>query len=526
MRRGLFAFLSLTTLACSLLPERAAAQADRARELAAQNEALVDFKKALDERWSYRHANHADFDGAIAALRKKIAAGISIDGLGVELHEILALGIDGHSLVSGYTLPGVGHLPFLVEARGERFVAFNAERTAFLADGLPYLTKIDGRRVADWCRAVAALVPKGSPQYMRRHCANRLRDLDYWRGALGVPKADRVEVELAGAGGKTRRTLRLPVAPSAPSPGTWPRTPSRVLDGSIGYLRLASMGKASSVGEIKRAMPLFRDTMGLVVDVRDNTGGERDALRLLYSYLAGPGDPPRVFTTGAYRLHEAHKEDHLAENHFMYRASAKAWTEAERGAIAAFARTFEPEWRLPKGQFSDWHYMVLGRLPDPDVYHYEKPVVVLMNAKCFSATDIFLAGLKGVKQVTLLGTPSSGGSAFTQDVALGATPLVLRIGSMVSFQADGRLFDRHGVAPDVVVEPTPEYFIGGPDNVLAEAVARLVRAKRGHGADSGRSPGGQVDRSRGGGGENGRNQGEGRGVEGRDPVEQRHQQSG
>jgi len=73
---------------------------------------------------------------------------------------------------------------------------------------------------------------------------------------------------------------------------------------------------------------------------------------------------------------------------------------------------------------------------------------------------------------------------------------------------------------------TPEYFIGGPDNVLAEAVARLVGAKRGHGADSGRSPGGQVDRSRGGGGENGRDQGEGRGVEGRDPVEQRHQQSG
>jgi C-terminal processing protease CtpA/Prc len=49
---------------------------------------------------------------------------------------------------------------------------------------------------------------------------------------------------------------------------------------------------------------------------------------------------------------------------------------------------------------------------------------------------------------------------------------------MVSFQADGRLFDGNGVRPDVVVEPTPEYHIGGVDNVLAEAVKRLLQGTR------------------------------------------------
>jgi C-terminal processing protease CtpA/Prc len=116
--------------------------------------------------------------------------------------------------------------------------------------------------------------------------------------------------------------------------------------------------------------------------------------------------------------------------------------------------------------------VTLSRLDDPDIYHYGKPTVVLMNGKSFSATDIFLAGLKGMKNLTLLGTPSAGGSAFTQEVVLGATPLRLRIGSMASFQ-DGRLFDGHGVHPDFVVEPTPDYYIGGPDNVLAEAMKRL-----------------------------------------------------
>jgi C-terminal processing protease CtpA/Prc len=100
-------------------------------------------------------------------------------------------------------------------------------------------------------------------------------------------------------------------------------------------------------------------------------------------------------------------------------------------------------------------------------------VIVLMNGRSFSATDIFLAGLKGMKGVTLLGTPSAGGSAYTQEVALGATPLRLRIGSMVSFQADGRLFDGHGVQPDVLVEPTPEYYIGRGDNALKAAMKRL-----------------------------------------------------
>jgi C-terminal processing protease CtpA/Prc len=160
----------------------------------------------------------------------------------------------------------------------------------------------------------------------------------------------------------------------------------------------------------------------------------------------------------------------------MYRADAKEWNPAERRAVAEFDRTFKPEWEPAEGQFSAWHYLVLSRLDDPGVYHYEQPVVVLMNGKCFSATDIFLAGLKGMKNVTLLGTPSSGGSAGTREVVLGATPLCVRLGSIASFQADGRLFDGNGVCPDVLLEPTPEYHIGGPDTVLAEAVQRVSKS--------------------------------------------------
>jgi hypothetical protein len=462
-------------MACSL-PCYAGAQQERPiSEVNSKTvaKALDAFKAALDERWSYRYANGADFDGAIAALRRRIKTGITRDEFGIELQKIIALGMDGHARVSGYSLPPGGRLPFLIEPGGERLVAFDPGRKAFLADGFPYLARIDGKDIAEWCAATAVLVPKGSPQYIRHRCLLHLRELDYWREAMNVPKKKTVEVELADKEGKARKLLILPVSQSLPAYGVWPPVGSRLLEGNVGYLRLASLRKATSVAEIKEWMPRFRQTVGLIVDVRDNNGGERDALVHLYSYLAAPDDPPRVINTATYRLHPAHKEDHLAENHFMYRADAKEWSPQERQAIVKFVKAFKPQWELPKGHFSEWHYLILRRLNEPEIYHYDKPVIVLMNAKCFSATDIFLAGLKGMKNVLLLGTPSSGGSAYTQEIILGATALEVRIGSMASFQADGKLFDGNGNLPDVELEPVPEYYIGGRDNVLEEAVKRI-----------------------------------------------------
>ena len=242
------------------------------------------------------------------------------------------------------------------------------DRKAFLADGFPFLVAIDGRPIAEWRAAAAVLVPKGSPQYVLHGSLRRLRELDYWRTKMGLPKKDAVEAELAGPDG-ARKTVSLPVAKTLAPPGVWPSGGSRPLPGNVGYLRLATMETSTSLPEIKRWMPAFRDTAGLIVDVRDNNGGDRDPLLLLYSYLAAADDPPRVFTAAAVRLHAAHKDDHLAENHRMYRADAEEWSARERQAVADFASTFSPAWQPPAGQFSDWHYMALtrngrsGRLP-------------------------------------------------------------------------------------------------------------------------------------------------------------------
>src|SRR5262245_4710121 len=151
-RRGFLQFAGCAAVRLSLAgaglgASRIRKRSDGILDAAATRRVLDDFKAALDERWSYRHGNGADFDGAIAALRQTTRVGISLDELGIEVHKILALGIDGHSRVAGYRLPGSRYLPFLIEPEEQRFIAFRTDRAGFLAEGFPYLTRIDGRDV-------------------------------------------------------------------------------------------------------------------------------------------------------------------------------------------------------------------------------------------------------------------------------------------------------------------------------------------------------------------------------------------
>jgi hypothetical protein len=437
---------------------------------AGQLKCITEFEAALKTRWSYYKANDANFVNELKKLRKHAEEGMDASEFALSLRRILALGIDGHASVSGRG-SHPGFLPFVIEPVGNRYVAFLADRKAFADPARPYITKIDGRSINDWCVITSELVAQGSPQYVTRNALRSLRSIQYWRAQAVQKPSDTISVELTSADGKNTQVVKMPVAQRSPSYGIWPRKQSGLLKEKIGYLRITQMSR-SAVRDIQKWMPQFREMDGLIVDVRDNGGGSREALRLLFSFLMKDGDQPRVVNAAKYRKHVDFGQDHLGGSRFMYRAKDDHWNAAEQEAVAGFRKTFKPEWQPPAKEFSDWHYLVLNRLDDPSVYFFDKPVVVLMNAKCFSATDIFLAGLKGWRDVTLMGTASGGGSARTTSVRL-TGGISLRIGSMASFQTDGKLFDGNGVKPDVLVDPKPTYFIGGEDTQLKAAIARI-----------------------------------------------------
>ena len=430
------------------------------------------FHQGLRERWAYYSFSADAIDSAVMELRKQMSEGQAKIDLPLEFQRVLANGIDGHANARGWFLAG-RCLPFLIEPVGGRYVAFDPNRKSFVDADHPYIESIDDVPLTQWCIQSAMLVAQGTNQMIQQRSCRLLRHIDHWRNVRGMPTANSLRVKLTSASHDSSIEITVPTIDNKPIYGDWPRQQSRVIEKNIGYLRLPSMDN-KAVADIRTYMATFKDTQGIIVDVRGNGGGSRDALRWLFSYLLSHEDTPRVVNAAKYRLFPDFFEGHL-EARFMYPADSNRWSQNAKSAITKFAKNFRAKWDPPANQFSDWHYMVLDRLDHSDIYHYKKPIVVLSDANCFSATDIFLAGLKGWKNVTLIGTPSSGGSARSVAFDLPGTRLRFRLASMASFQPDGKLYDGNGVIPDQIIEPTANYFIGKSDRVLDEGIRIIAQ---------------------------------------------------
>jgi C-terminal processing protease CtpA/Prc len=270
--------------------------------------------------------------------------------------------------------------------------------------------------------------------------------------------------------------------------GNWPRLEteftswkdvrpeSRILPSNIGYLRFVLMSAEPEFVEgLIEAMGRFRPTDGLIIDLRTNGGGRRTPLKVLLPFFMAQDDPPRVVNVAAYRLGTKNIKENFKAR-YLYPVTSPKWSKAEREVIGRFAKTFKPEWMPPEGQFSPWHYFVISPVEDKRYYHYNKPVVILMDNGNFSACDIFLSGFKGLKNVILMGRPSGGGSGCTEEYRLHNSSIRIYLSRMASFQPSGKLYDGNGIQPDIAVEPIPTDFIGQSDTILEKAT-RVVREK-------------------------------------------------
>ena len=187
-----------------------------------------------------------------------------------------------------------------------------------------------------------------------------------------------------------------------------------------------------------------------MLDVRGNGGGSREPLRRLLPHFLPAAADPRVVNVAAARIGKDDDRDRpegYLGNRFLYPAKWTGWSEPERKAIAAVAKSFKPEWQPSGGRFSDWHYFVVS--PRGDGRLAGRPTVVLMDGDCFSATDIFLGAFKGLDRVTLIGTTSGGGSGRARELRLPHSGIAVQFSSMASYLPNGRLYDGNGVEPDV-----------------------------------------------------------------------------
>ena len=301
---------------------------------------IEEFKSVLRERWSYYAFSAATIEPAIASLAERAGELSTTPVLALELQKIVALGIDGHAEVSGWRLDD-GFLPFLIEPSGDRFVAFSPGRDRFLADDLPFIVSIDGRPISEWCRAAETLVPKGSPGYVRRNALRQLRNIEHWRGELGLARGVPLQVELASADGSRSKTVSIPIDDNLQLYGVWPRLPSRVLPENVGYLRLESMDDAA-VAEILEMMPRFRNTNGIGRRrPRQRRRLARTASLAVFVSSIRKRSAPRGQLRSATGYYEGFADDHLTSR-FLYPANSSVWNENERAAIAEFQKIVSP----------------------------------------------------------------------------------------------------------------------------------------------------------------------------------------
>ena len=450
---------------------------------------LNALREAIANRYAYRDLRGFDFAREIERIKEWAREeGLRSDKLAVEIVKLMARFGDAHS---GASMPHAlleagGFAPFLLGETHRGWVAFRPSRDELVDEDFPYVVAIDGLPLKAWFDAAAPYCADGSPQYRRFAQSRFLRFLPFLRRRIEQPASDWVVLELRSPTGETRRR-RLRLVSRRPNYGVWPAQPALPIPEDVGYLHLSSMrSDASFLQELHAQMERFRDTAGLIIDVRGNGGGSRDALRTLLPYVLPREIAARVVNVAKFRrpatveregrtpnAENGNLEGYLANRH-LYPATSSRWSSAAKEAIAEFSSTFQPEWNPPASDFSDWHFMVLE--PPEETPRYEKRVVVLLDSGCFSATDIFLGAFKGLPNVRLVGTASAGGSARSAPLILPHSKVRLRLASMASFQPSGKLYDGNGVPPDINVSPDAEYFLGFSDPQL-EAALRWLRTK-------------------------------------------------
>ena len=224
--------------------------------------------------------------------------------------------------------------------------------------------------------------------------------------------------------------MTKPPAAGAPPAFAW-----ELLPGNIAWVRLRSFGDDSAASAFEAAFEEISRADGLVLDVRENGGGNSD---VGYRILSTLTDKPFLSTAWSTR---------------SYRPSFRAWGQPESRYRS------EPDARPPSG-------VRLNR----------KPVVVLTSPRTYSAAEDFTVAFDVMDRGRIIGEPTGGstGQPLLFPLPGGGTG---RVCTKRDVYPDGREFVGVGVQPDLRVAQTLADLGAGRDTVL-ETAAALLRDRR------------------------------------------------
>lgn len=365
--------------------------------------------RAIDQGYAYFDAGRGAWRKAREAWRPRAERARTRDEFVAALEGALAALRDDHVSLSERSRASPRRVPMDTDIwagwrRGQAVVeavrTFGDADVAGLRPGLTVL-RIDGVPVA-----------KASERWLASRAGAGAQDRDWaLRRALAGPRAGPVRIEASGEGGT--RVFDIVRADTAPAHGP-AFTARRVGEQrDLGYLRLRNgFSDPALAGQFAGAMSHFKDTRGLILDLRDVTG------------------------QGARRVTEA------ILGHFV--TAPTPWQLRGEGA-AKRADSVSPNGEPP----------------------YRAPVVVLVDRWTAGEGEALAAGLAAVARARLLGTPMAGLRGELREVALPHSGIVLRFPGERTYHVDGT--PREKLRPHVAVDLAAPS--GGPgDPILYQAL--------------------------------------------------------
>jgi len=193
----------------------------------------------------------------------------------------------------------------------------------------------------------------------------------------------------------------------------------RILDDNVAYVRCASFSDGIGDGNLSAMLDQLRGCNGLILDIRDNSGGQLSTADKLAARFTNQK------TLVGYVRHKTGKgRNDFSNDKALY---------------------IEPS----------------------DGVRWQKPTVLLTNRSVFSAANHFTSAMHEFPLVTVLGDTTGGGSGmpFTQEIPNGWT---VRYSAVVFTNAQHQQIE-FGVAPDTIVSLDPSEALRGRDTLIETA---------------------------------------------------------
>lgn len=199
----------------------------------------------------------------------------------------------------------------------------------------------------------------------------------------------------------------------------------------VGYLAFGAWNAAQvKIGEVDAALDGLRDTRVLLVDVRMNGGGD-DALAL---QVAGRFAATRVLAE-RYRFRNG-------PGHGDFGASQERWLE-------------------PRG-----------------TWQYTRPVYLLVGRGVFSSNETFVAAMRALPNVVVLGDTTGGGSGNPSERPIRRlgrdTGWRYSLSRWIATLPSGDVIEGRGIPPARYVPWDPAAALAGRDVILEAALAELL----------------------------------------------------